>query len=65
VSITVYTDDGETILASGQAAGVGQTATVRFHAAAGALNPVLFLFFRPREVIGRINRYAVLVVNQT
>ncbi len=34
MSITVYTEDGETILASGQAAGVGQDAIVRFEAAA-------------------------------
>ena len=32
VSITVYPEDGETILASGQAAGVGQGAIVRFQA---------------------------------
>jgi hypothetical protein len=34
VSITVYTDDGVTILTSGQAAGVGQGTAVRFQAAA-------------------------------
>jgi hypothetical protein len=37
VKITVYSGDGETVLASGQAAGIGQTAFVRFQAAvAGA-----------------------------
>ena len=34
VSITVYAEDGETILASGQAAGLGQGTIVRFQAAA-------------------------------
>jgi hypothetical protein len=33
VRITVYAEDGETVLANGQAAGVGQVAIVRFQAA--------------------------------
>jgi hypothetical protein len=33
VRITVYVEDGETVLANGQAAGVGQVAIVRFQAA--------------------------------
>jgi hypothetical protein len=37
VSITVYTEDGATILASGKAAGVGQDARVRFHPAAAGI----------------------------
>jgi len=32
VRITVYAEDGETVLANGQAAGVGQVAIVRFQA---------------------------------
>ena len=36
VSLTVYTDDGVTILTSGQAPGVGQGTAVRFQAAAGS-----------------------------
>jgi hypothetical protein len=35
VSITVYPEDGQTILASGQAPGLGQSAFVRFQASAG------------------------------
>ena len=35
VKITVYTEDGKTIVATGQAAGVGQDAFVRFQVAAG------------------------------
>jgi hypothetical protein len=33
VRITVYAEDGKTVLANGQAAGVGQAAIVRFQAA--------------------------------